>query len=292
MQNKDAGFLPWLLLLILALIWGSSFILIKKGLTEFSPIQVGCLRIATAFLIFLPITIYNAKNLPWKRWRWLMLGGFLGSFFPSLLFSWAGAHLPSSISGTLNALTPLITFGIGIVFFHSTIGKWKIAGLLFGLLGALLLALQKGGFADGINPYVIPVFIATIFYALNANLLKFKLGDLKPLVVATLSLTLAGFFPFLILLFDTDFHAKLLNGATHTLGFWSVIFLGASSTALANVLFNKLIQVSSPVFASSVTYLMPVVAIVWGLLDSETINSIQLVGLSGILLGVYLVNFK
>jgi drug/metabolite transporter (DMT)-like permease len=283
--------LQFLLLLSTTLIWGTSFILIKKASQVFQPLEVGSLRIVVGFLFFIPVFVLQRKNLPKGMGGWILLSGLMGSFFPSLLFAWAGSKIDSALSGMLNAVTPLFTVLIGIVFFGQRFTRIQWLGISFGLSGALMLGLLK---ASGIelNFYVLPVILATLFYALNVNLLKSKFAQVPPLILSSATIVAVGPAAAVLLFGFTGFTDKLL----HTPGAWQafgyVALLGVFSTAIALVLFNRLIQIAGPLVASSVTYLMPIVSVIWGLVDGEEMHPFRLIGLGGILAGVYLVNKK
>jgi len=283
--------LQFLLLLSTTLIWGTSFILIKKASQVFQPLEVGSLRIVVGFLFFLPVFLLQRKNLPKGMGAWILLSGLMGSFFPSLLFAWAGSKIDSALSGMLNAVTPLFTVLIGIVFFGQRFTRIQWMGIGFGLSGALMLGLLK---ASGIelNFYVLPVILATLFYALNVNLLKSKFSQVPPLVLSSATIVAVGPAAAVLLFGFTGFTDKLM----HTPGAWQafgyVAILGIFSTAIALVLFNRLIQIAGALVASSVTYLMPIVSVIWGVADGEDMHPFRLLGLGGILAGVYLVNRK
>jgi len=291
-SNKKS--LSILLLAVTSLIWGSSFILIKRGLLFFSPFEVGSLRIFIAFLIFLPVAIMGLKKINKEDWPLLGLSGLLGSLFPSLLFSFAGSKLDSSVSGTLNAVTPIFTMLVSLFFFGHRI-KWLNAfGILVGFIGAVALALKNtsNGVSFEVNFYAMLVVLATLFYALNVNLLKTRLSHIPPVQLSAITIFFAGLPAGIILFGFTDFtqHFDFSTEAIQALGFVAILSLGG--TAIALVLFNKLIQISNAVVASSVTYIMPVVALAWGILDDEIIYPTQYFGVGAVLVGVYLVNKK
>ncbi|QHT69367.1 EamA family transporter [Rhodocytophaga rosea] len=287
-ENKTT--LAWILLIILALIWGSSFILIKKGVAVYSAPQVGSLRIVLAAVILLPLAIIHLTKVPRSKWGILFICGLLGNLIPSFLFSIAGTKLNSSVSGILNALTPLFTLIIGSLFFRKQISMLKITGILVGFAGCVLLIFMNASGNFQLNNYyaLLPV-AATICYGLNGNLISRYLAGIKPLHIAALSLCFVG--PLAgIYLFSTDIDMDLVlsSEGISALGFISI--LGIVGTALATIIFNKVIQLSGPLFTSSVTYLIPVVALGWGILDGETLNWIQYVSMLAIILGVYVVN--
>jgi drug/metabolite transporter (DMT)-like permease len=279
------------LLLATTLIWGTSFILIKKASQVFLPLEVGALRIVFGFIFLLPAFLLQRKLLPKKMWRWILLSGLLGSFIPSLLFAWAGSKIDSSLSGMLNATTPLFTVLIGIVFFRQKFSGRQWAGIIAGLAGALSLGLLQPHGIE-VNAFVLPVVLATLLYALNVNLLKSKFSNVPPLALSAATIFAVGPAALVLLLGFTDFTTRLftLPGALQAIGYVAV--LGVFSTAIALVLFNRLIQIAGPLVASSVTYMMPVVSVMWGIIDGEPMGAGRIFGLFGILAGVYLVNRK
>jgi len=283
----DAKQLKWFYLFLLSLIWGSSFILIKRGLVGLTAIQVGSLRIIFAALFLLIIGFSSLKKISRRQWKFVALTSVFGTFIPAFFFAIAETQVDSSIVAILNSLTPLNTLVLGIVFFGIQFQKRQVVGVFVGLIGCLLLVLSGASAHPGQNYYyVLLVVIATICYAINVNLIKKYLPDLNSLSITTGNFTVL-LIPALIILSTTDFTQRInLETAQHSMVF--VLILGVLGTGIANVLFFKLIQMSSPVFATSVTYLIPIVAFFWGLLDNEMLTPIQFFGAFIILIGVYL----
>ncbi|MBZ4041706.1 DMT family transporter [Flavobacterium hibisci] len=283
----DAKQLKWFYLLLLSLIWGSSFILIKRGLVGLTAIQVGSLRIIFAGLFLLIVGFSSLKKISLRQWKFVALTSFFGTFIPAFFFAIAETQVDSSIVAILNSLTPLNTLVLGIIFFGIQFHKRQVIGVFIGLIGCLLLVLNGTSGHTGQNYYyLILVVIATLCYAINVNLIKKYLSDLNSLSITTGNFAIL-FLPALIILSTTDFTQKIHLETTQ----YSVLFvmiLGVLGTGIANVLFFKLIQMSSPVFATSVTYLIPIVAFFWGLLDNEMLTLIQFFGAFVILIGVYL----
>jgi drug/metabolite transporter (DMT)-like permease len=279
--------LKWVYLLVLSLIWGSSFILIKKGLVGLTAFQLGSLRIIFAALFLLLIGFKSLIKIPHHQWKYIALTSLFGTFVPAYLFAIAETQIDSSTTAILNSLTPLNTLILGAAFFGITFRRSQIWGVIIGLLGSMLLV-----FNGAINHpeqnyyYAILVFIASICYAVNVNLIKRFLSDLTPLSISTGNF-LVLLFPALGILFFTDFFDVIhVVKVQHSL--WFILILGVVGTGIANVIFFKLIQVSSPVFATSVTYLIPIVAFFWGLIDNEVLTFVQGIGAFVILIGVYL----
>ena len=279
------------ILMLLAFVWGSSFILMKIGLKSFSPDQAGALRILMASLALLPLSIRNLKSLQKKDLRSLLIAGFIGSFFPAFLFMKAETQINSSLAGMLNSLTPVFTLLVGLLF-HKTEIKWmQIAGLALGLLGATGLILAGEGFHLGtVNSYAFYIVLATFFYAVSINQIKAKLGHLSGIQVTSLSFLFIGPVA-LVYLLTTDLApvAASPGWPIHLLALATLAIVG---TAMAMLLMNTLIRHSTAVAASSVTYIIPVFAILWGILDGEKITLLHLICMGLILTGVYLISLK
>lgn len=289
--NMELKNLKWLLLFALSLIWGSSFILIKRGLVGLSPMQLGSLRVLFSAVFLILIGFKSLTEIKKNQWKYIVLTSFFGTFIPAFLFALAQTQISSSVSSILNSLTPLNTLVIGAFAFGLTFKRTQIIGVVIGLIGTLLLIVNGAINHPGQNYwYALLVLIASICYALNVNLLKKYLSDLKPLSITTGNF-LVLFFPALLVLLSTNFITVIDNEVVqHSLLF--IAILGVVGTGIANILFFKLIQISSPVFATSVTYLIPIIAFFWGLLDGEMLTPIQFIGAFVVLLGVYLSSKK
>jgi len=283
----DTKQLKWIYLLILSLIWGSSFILIKRGLVGLTAIQVGSFRIIFAALFLLIIGFNSLKKISRRQWKFVAVTSLFGTFMPAYLFAIAETQVDSSIVAVLNSLTPLNTLVLGIIAFGIQFQKRQVLGVFVGLIGCLLLVLTGDSAQSGQNYlYVLLVVIATLSYAINVNLIKKYLYDLNSISITTGNFAVL-FLPALIILSTTDISQKIHFAETqHSIFF--IMILGVLGTGIANILFFKLIQMSSPVFATSVTYLIPIVAFFWGLLDNEMLTPIQFFGAFIILIGVYL----
>ena len=283
--------LKWLFLTVLALIWGSSFILIKKGLVGLSPLQLGSLRIIFSALFLIIIGFRSITEIKQHQWKYIALTSLFGTFIPAFLFAIAQTQISSSVSSILNSLTPLNTLIIGGLAFGLSFKRTQVFGVIIGLIGTLLLIVNGAMNHPNQNYwYTILVLVASICYATNVNLLKKHLSDVKPLSISTGNF-LVMLVPALIVLFSTDFLSVVENAEVQNSIIY-IIILGVVGTGIANIIFFKLIQMSSPVFATSVTYLIPVVAFFWGLLDNEMLTPIQFIGAFIILIGVYLSSKK
>jgi drug/metabolite transporter (DMT)-like permease len=285
--------LGWLLLLILTLIWGSSFILIKRGLDVFDAGEVGALRMFTASLVLSPLALKHLKSFSLHQYFYLFIVGFVGSFLPAFLFAKAETGLDSAMAGVLNALTPMFVVIVGGIFFSQRIGGRTIAGLLIGFSGtAILMFAGTDGALTSLNIFGLYIVVATIMYGSNVNIIKYKLHGVKAIPLTSMAFALILPFASGYLFFASDFINKVNTVPGAWMGVFYVSILGIFGTALAMVLFNKLIQFVSPVFASSVTYLIPIVAVAWGIFDDEVLLTQHYVGMIIILLGVYITNRK
>lgn len=281
----------WGLLILLSLIWGSSFILIKKGLVALTPLEVGSIRILSASLFLLPFAIGNIRKLKKEQVKYLISVGFVGSFLPAFLFAIAQTQLKSSITGVLNALTPIFTILIGLWVYQQKQSPRVFIGVLVGFIGTIILITAgSGGKISNFNFYAFFVVLATIFYALNVNIIKYHLQALRSLPITSISLAFVGPIAAVQLFFFTDFLFKITAVEGTLLATAYILILGVVGTALALVIFNKLVTLTDPVFTSSVTYIIPVVAVAWGLLDGETLLVSHLIGIASIIFGVYIAN--
>jgi drug/metabolite transporter (DMT)-like permease len=283
----DSKQLKWVYLITLALIWGSSFILIKRGLVGLTPMQLGSLRIIFAALFLLLIGFKSLAKIPPHQWKYIALTATLGTFFPAYLFAMAQTQIDSSVSSILNSLTPLNTLIFGVLAFGLTFRRAQVFGVIIGLLGTFLLIINGALHHPEQNYYyAILVLIASICYAVNVNLIKKYLSDLSPLSISTGNFLVLLLPALIILFFSGFFEVIAVESVQHSVFF--VLILGVMGTGIANIIFFKNIQISSPVFATSVTYLIPVVAFGWGLLDNEMLTPVQFLGAFIILFGVYL----
>ncbi|MFD0963749.1 DMT family transporter [Pseudofulvibacter geojedonensis] len=286
--------LKWIFLIILSVIWGSSFVLMKIAIDNgLSALQLGALRIVICSLFLFVIGFNQIKKIRKKHVKWVALSAFLGTFFPVFLFSYAHTQIDSSIASILNSLTPLNTIIFGYLAFSSKFTKNQLLGVLTGLTGTVILIILS----KGLNPnqnylYSLLVLAASICYAFNVHIIKKHLQDLNPISIAVGNFIVI-FIPSAIMLyftkfFDLDFsnNYKIKNAII------SVLALAVFGTGIAKIMFNKLVQIATPIFASSVTYTIPIVAVILGTLYGEKLNMLQLIAAGIILLGVYLANKK
>ncbi|MCD4774344.1 MAG: DMT family transporter [Bacteroidales bacterium] len=293
MKIKDRKtIIPWLILLALMLTWGSSFILIKRGLEVYSNVEVGALRICITFIIFIPF-IKRFSKVKANQWKYLVIVGIVGSGAPSFLFAKAQTGIDSNLAGILNSLTPLFTLIISISLFRVKSRLINILGVIVGLVGAAGLLYVSGdkGFEFNLS-FAIYVIIASICYAISVNVVKNFLQDIDSLTITAFSFLIIGLPVLIYLLFLTEFTTQLLNNDRALEGLGYIIILAIIGTGLALIVFNYLVKITNAVFASSVTYLIPIVAIIWGIIDGEKFKLIYLLWITLILFGVFLVNKK
>src|SRR5581483_1401157 len=244
MEQSGSGFLKWFLFIILSVIWGTSFILMKKGLEAFTPAQVAAIRMSVSFLVLFPFVIPHIKKVPKEKWKYIVLAGILGNGFPAVMFTTAEMKISSSIAGVLNSLTPLFTLLVGLLFFRYKTTTAKTLGVLLGFVGAALMVLynSKGDF-DTNYYYAFFIVLACITYAIDTFVLNNYLMDLNPMHVAGFALFFVGIVAGTYL-FSTDFTTRLANNPMAWKSLSCASLLGAMGTALAQSLFNKMLKIS------------------------------------------------
>lgn len=278
--------------LLLALVWGSSFILMKRGLLSFSPTQIGMIRVVFAALFSAVIGVKTFKYFRKEDFWPLAVVGWLGNGIPYILFPLAVSRIDSSLVGIANSMVPLFTLIVGLFWFQLKPTWFQFAGIGMGMIGAFFLIKPTEGFAFDSNTfYILYAIVATICYAISINTIKSKLQHLNSLAITNLSLLTVGPIMLITLLF-TDFTQTMSSDSYALTALGYLAILGIVGSSLAVVAFNYLIKISSTLFSSSVTYAIPIVAILWGWIDGETIGLKHMLGVVFILLGIYLVNFK
>ncbi len=280
-----------LIILLLGFIWGSSFILMKRGLLGFPSDQIAALRLAIAFLAILPFHYFNRKHYKNIPWPFILIVGFAGNGIPAFLFAYAQTGIPSATAGILNSLTPVFTLAIGAIVFSQPFHKLNLIGVFLGLTGAIsLIALRSNGAIEFNFSFGGWIILATVLYAISVNTLRHKLAHIPPIPVACLALSSVGF-PALVYIGFSDFFDRIeTEPAQQAIRY--VMILAVAGTAFSLFLFNKLVHLAGALPASTVTYLIPVFALGWGILDGEEISWIHAAGISIILTGIWLVNFK
>ncbi|WPO91136.1 DMT family transporter [Chryseobacterium sp. YR459] len=276
----------WVLLVILSIIWGSSFILIKKSLEHFNPFQVGSLRVLIAGIILLPIAISNYKLFPKKHLKWLILAAFTGNFIPMFLFPIAETEVSSSIAGIINSMMPIFVIIVGGLVWKFETTKKQIIGTLISFTGVCILAFGGG---DGGELKMIPIMLlllATLCYALSTTTVKSKLMEVSSTVLSAFVFSFVLLFPSIIALTGTGFFSEFSFSKDNLMGLMFVSLLSVFGTGLAMMMNYRLLKVSTPLFASTVTLVMPIVAIIWGILDGEKLTYLQFIGAGIIIAGL------
>jgi len=288
-----ANKLKWLILVLLSLVWGTSFILIKKGLVGMTALQVGAARTFIASVFLLLLGSKYLKKIPKEKWKWIVVSALIGTFFPAFLFAYAELEIDSAIVSILNSTVPILALVFGYMFFKASFTRKQILGVSIGLIGSAFLIISGAVFHQNQNyAFAILPLIATSMYALNVHLIKRHLQDVPALSITVGCFTVLIVPSLAVLIFSGLFSVENLSQPEVQTSLFYVAVLAIIGTAIAKALFNRLVQLSSPVFSTSVTYLIPVVAAGWGLLDGEKIGLIQIIGALLILLGVYFSNRK
>ena len=283
----------WVYLIALSLIWGSSCILIKKSLIGLSPLQVGSLRIVFSSIMIFLIAFNKIKTIQKDKWKWIAVSAIIGTFLPAFLFAFAETQIDSAVAAILNSLVPMNTVLIGLAVFKISTTKTQSLGVIIGFIGTSVLIIS----GSELNPdqnylYSGLVIICSILYATNVNLIKKHLFDVNAVAIAAGQFFVIFVPSIIVLVYSGFFDLEFRNNDLLYDSLLYVLLLSFFGTAMAKILFNKLIQISSPVFASSVTYSMLIVSVLWGLLDGELFNINQAVATILIIIGVYLSNKK
>lgn len=292
MPNATIALSTWLKLMLLTLVWGSSFMLIKKGLLVYTPTEVAALRLASAAAALAPFALIRLHRVQGRQWLVLLSVGMTGSLLPAFLFAFAQTQLDSGVTGALNALTPLFTLIIGAALFAQRIAMRAAIGLAIGFGGTAMLILVQSSGEFSLNAYAFFIVLATICYGLNLNFIKQYLPNLSPVTITGVSLLMVLPVAVIYLAGPGQVGAKL--AMTDNLQAWwslgAVVALGVFGTALALILFNHIVQIATTTFASSVTYLIPIVAVSLGVIDGELVSLYHVAGMGLILMGVWIAN--
>lgn len=283
----------WIILILLALTWGSSFILMKRGMDVYTSDEVAALRILIAFLFLSPLIFRHVKKPLLKHWKAFLGMGVLGNFIPAFLFTKAETGISSSLTGMLNSLTPLFTLLLGVLLFKTKTRWVNVVGIMIGFIGAVgLLTVGKTVDMDNNLLFGFYVVLATLCYGMSVNIIKVALNEVNSITATVWAMMFIGPLAGIYLFGFTDFTARFSASpiALSSLGYVSI--LAIFGTALSVIIFNVLIRNTNALFASSVTYLIPVVAMAWGAIDGENVQVLHFLWIGLILLGVYLVNKK
>ncbi len=291
MTAERKSLIIWGSFLFLTLAWGSSFILVKRGLQGgFSPYDIASVRMLSAFVCLVIPAFINFKHIPKEKLKYIVLSGLISMFIPAYLFAIAQTQMASSMVSILNALTPAFTFLVGILAFQQPLKKMQSLGLFIGFLGSLILISvnSKGEFS--INQYAFLVLVATLCYGTNANLIKYKLSDIKSVYISSATVAVAGISAIIYLLFSGSISTIYDNALVHPWAFGAILLLGAMGTALCQLVFNYMLTLTTSVFASAVTYFIPIVAVLWGVWDGEQLVIWHYLGMVFIIGGVLILN--
>ena len=285
--------IDYLTLAVLSIIWGTSYILIKRGLLVFSPLQVAALRLGISALALLPFAFVHVPRVAWRQIPLLILIGITGTGLPAFLFPFAQTELSSSLTGMLSALTPLCTFVVAYLFFRAREGTGRqFFGVLLGLAGAITLAWAApgGGGATTQFAYAGFILLACICYATSSNLVARYFRGTSAMTITVVSFLLVGF-PALIWALTAGAVLETAGSQVDGAGWWALTYvavLALFSTVLGGILFFRMVQRTGAVFSSTVSYIIPLVALSWGLLDGELLSWYQLPGIALVLVGVSL----
>ncbi len=288
-DSKPKG-IHWLALGLLVIVWGSSFILIKRGLDSFSSFEVGALRIAISFLVLSPLLIWNLKKVPRRKLKYFLMAGIIGNGLPPFLFAIAQTVIDSYMAGVLNSLTPLFTLVIGVLFFGTRTRWFNVLGVFVGLGGAIgLLTVANGSELNNIW-YGMFAIAAAVCYATNMNLIKRYLSDFSTLTITPVAFMFIGIPSLIYLLTGSEVFHVLTHDPRGWQSLGYIAILAIVGTALAMIIHNWLIKQTSALFTSTVTYLMPVISIMWGVADGEVFLAVFMLWIAIILIGVYMAN--
>jgi drug/metabolite transporter (DMT)-like permease len=279
----------WISFIVLTIAWGSSFMLVKRGLQSYSPWQVASIRLTAAMTVFLPFAIRYFKEIPKAQLPYIFLSGLLSMCIPAFLFCAAQVGLSSSIVSILNALTPAFTFIVGVFFYHQKSKMMQIVGLTIGFIGSALLIFINPKGEITLNYYAFYVVAATVCYGINVNMVKRFLPDVKALHLTSVAVTVSGVLALPYLL-STDWFTIFNTAPKGKESFFAAVALGVISTAFAQFIFNRMLQFSTAVFASSITYFIPIVAVMWGVLDGEILLPLHFLGMAFIIGGILILN--
>lgn len=286
---KNDKLVSWGIFVLLCIIWGSSFILMKASKEELSWIQIASLRIFSAGIVMLPFAVFYFRKIPVKKLPLVVLSAVLGNLLPAYLFAGAiSKNIDSGLAGILNSLTPICVIVTAVIFFKSKIQSRKLLGVIIGFIGLVLLTISnKNGISFENLQYTLWILLATLLYGFNVNIVAHYLKDVNPVHFACVSVC-SMLIPTGIVLWQQDFLLLPFDEDATLLAIINTIMLGIAGTAIATAIFYILVRKAGPLFASLVTYGIPFIAIAWGLVFGEEITAPQIGCLGIILSGVYL----
>ncbi len=270
---------------LLAAIWGSSFLFMRMGAVEFGALPTAAVRVAIAALFLLPL-VWLRGLMPElrKHWRHTFVVGLLNSGIPFACIAFALLSISTGLSSILNATVPMFGALIAWVWLKDKPTAWRIAGLVIGFAGVALLAWDQATFksgASGIAPgwAVLASLSACLCYGISASYTKRYLSGLPPLVTATgsqLGATLGLALPALWL------WPARVPGASAWL---ALLALGVVCSGIAYIVFFRLIENAGPQRALSVTFVVPVFAVLYGVLFLGESVTPWMVGCAGVIVG-------
>lgn len=288
----------WVLLLLLSCIWGSSFILMKKGMETsdgsliFNAPQVGTLRILIASLVLLPLSIIHLRKLKAKKDLMIFaIVGFCGNFFPAFLFTYAETGISSGFAGMMNSFTPVFTIILGFILFSQKLSLVQIVGTIIGTIGITFLILSGKNISfSGDLKHILAVVLATFFYGISVTTSKYKLQKYSSAEITSLAFSTI-FIPALLSFFLLETPNIIVSNKYAAQGLIYISALALIGTTLATFIYNAIIKTSSALFASSVTYFIPIVAVIIGIWSGESISTNQILSMGIILGGVLVANY-
>lgn len=277
----------WWILALLTVIWGSSFILIKKALIGFDPVEVAVLRISISTIAFVPLYFLLFRHpIPRGKLGWIALAALLGNGLPAFAYAIAQTQVESSVAGILNSLTPIWTWFFGLFLFSVAFRANQLWGVIIGFVGAMLIIGLDPSLRIRIDTFSLLIVSGTICYGLSANIVKSKLQTVHPVALSAVGFFCIGFIA-IGYSFTTDIYTNIAESYQARLSLLAAAALALVGTVFAGVVFFRLIQRTNAVFASSVAYLIPLMALVWGILDGESVLWTHLAGMALIVTGVY-----
>lgn len=282
----------WVLLVVLTLIWGSSFILIKKSLLHYNPYEVGSLRIAIASVLLMPLAVINIRKFPRKQLKYLLVAAACGNFIPMFLFPMAETEISSAVAGIINSVMPIFVIILGALFWNTKTTKQQIIGTAISFSGVCILTLASGEAGELKLIPILLLLLATLLYAINSLTVKTKLAHVEPKALSAFVFGFVLFIPSLIALVFAGFFRDFSFSKDNFEGLMYVSMLSVFGTGLAMMLNYRLLSVSSALFSSTVTLLMPIVAIIWGIIDGEELSVMQFVGAAVIIAGLIFLRGK
>lgn len=296
--------IQWFTLLLLGSIWGSSFILMKIGTRAYSTMEISALRMFFAGVLAIPFFIPIFRKYDRKILAWMFVSALLGSAIPSIFYSYSASRMDSNLNGVINSLTPLFTLLVGMLWLKYRVSKVSLVGIFIGFFGVLLLFAQKNTILSQAR-YAIYPLLATMMYGVNMNIVKVKLGHLPSMDILRGVFGMLGwlYLPLVLYLgvFDSvsfqyipiDFWILDLDPSSQRAkSLLAMLFLGIIGSFLASLIFYRLLKQTNALFASTNTYLIPLMSIFWGYIDGEVITWMHFLSLLIILVGVYLVSLR